>query len=73
MLPNKKMGLIDPQKWAQNVIDEYIKNNDFDPFRILENKDRDTKIYSLCCDFLAKLENAKNDITKQFINDLNEI
>ena len=67
------IGLIDPKTWANNYIEEYLKNNEFDPFRVLEGKDKPTKIYCLCCNYLAELKTKEEETNKNFITELNRI
>ena len=55
-------NLITKITWCNEVINEYRKENGFNPLDILlGRKDRKDKLFNICIGFLYELEKAVND------------
>ena len=55
-------NLISKISWCNEYINEYRKENDFNPFDVLMGReDRKGKLFNICVGFLYELEKAVND------------
>lgn len=61
----------DPEKTAENVINDFLENNSFDPFACLTGQESKKQVlYGLCVNYLEALKRSKEEITNNFLNDL---
>ena len=56
-----------PEKLAESIIQDFKKNNVFDPFAFLSGTEsKSQKIYGVCVGFLCELEEAREKIIEKF-------
>ena len=65
------MKIQNPEKYAKNIIDNFLKNYSFDPFAaLMQQETNEQKIYCVCVNYLHELEKARVNITEKFYKEL---
>lgn len=63
--------LFAPEKYAKDIINDFKKNNSFDPFAaLMQQETKEQKMYCVCVNYLHELEKARDNITENFYKEL---
>lgn len=61
------VNTINSMKWAENYVEEFLKNNEFNPYDVLMGTEsKDQKLYGLCVNYLEDVKNAMESLTENF-------